>query len=46
MDEILKYLEDRGIPAPLDLQVRAAEVYGYIIENNYPLEDDIHDEEA
>ena len=46
MDEVLTYYENRGIPVPLDIQVRAVETYGYIIVNNYPLEDDIHDEEA
>jgi len=46
MDEILQVYEDRGIPVPLDIQVRAVETYGYIIQDNYPLEDDIDDEEA
>ena len=46
MDEVLTYYENRGMPVPLDIQVRAVETYGYILENNYPLEDDIHDEEA
>jgi hypothetical protein len=46
MDEILRNYEDRGIPVPLDIQVRAVETYGYIIEDNYPLEDEIDGEEA
>ncbi len=46
MDEILKYYEDRGIPIPLTLSVRAIETFGYIIENNYPLEDLMYEEKA
>jgi hypothetical protein len=39
MEETLDYYESRGIPVPLDIQVKAIGTYGFIIENNYPLED-------
>lgn len=39
MDEVLRYYEDRGLLVPLDIQVRAVETYGFIIETNYPQED-------
>ena len=46
MEELLEMYEIGGMPIPLDIQVKAIETYGFIIENNYPLEDEIDDEEA
>lgn len=46
MEEIIEWYEIGGMPIPLDIQVKAIETYGFIIDNNYPLEDVIHEEEA
>lgn len=46
MEELLEWYEKAGMPLPLDIHARAVDVYGFIIEDNYPLEDEIHDEEA
>lgn len=44
MDEILQMYEREGNPIPLDIMVRAVEVYGYLIETYYPQEDELHGE--
>ena len=44
MDEILRMYEREGNPIPLDILVRAVETYGYLIETNYPQEDELDGE--
>ena len=44
MDEILEMYEREGTPIPLNIMVRAVEIYGYLMETNYPLEDYLHGE--
>lgn len=42
MDEVLQWYENRGLLVPLDIQVKAVETCGFIIETNYPQEDYLH----
>tara|TARA_R100001463_G_scaffold132440_5_gene193150 strand:- start:3900 stop:4022 length:123 start_codon:yes stop_codon:yes gene_type:complete len=39
MDETLDSYEETGMPIPLDIQVEAIEIYGFILTDNYPQED-------
>tara|TARA_A200000159_G_scaffold38995_1_gene35527 strand:- start:2261 stop:2395 length:135 start_codon:yes stop_codon:yes gene_type:complete len=44
MEEILEFYSVAGMPVPYDIMVKAVEVYGFIIEDNYPQEDTIDGE--
>lgn len=44
MEELLDFYSEAGMPVPYDIMVKAVEVYGFIIENNYPQEDIIDGE--
>jgi len=44
MEELLDLYSEAGMPVPYDIMVEAVEVYGFIIEDNYPQEDMIDGE--
>lgn len=44
MDEILELYEEWGLNIPVHILVKAVTEYGYIIEYNYPQEDELDGE--
>jgi len=40
MNELIDFYEETGSPVPLDTMVEAVETYGFILDYNYPHEDD------